>query len=224
MGAMLMTEPIFDESTERTYDRLPGVYKFEDTNHDWTMKRYLSGACKALFELDTLITRFRYTPPEDGYLEEVDLHSDLVDPVTADASWLPWLSQLVGVHSEQLLTEAAQRDRIAQAFDGARPGTKSAIIQAAQTVLTGTKTVYVYQFSNDTSGINGGTEWEILILTLSDETAGDVIAAVTNLGAKPAGVKLYHDNYGADWDTVEANLPTWDDWEATTWQDLEQQS
>jgi hypothetical protein len=216
-----MTEPIFTEATERTYERLPGVYRFEDTKTDWTMKRYLSGICLPLNELDVLIDRFRYTPEDDGYFDTIDLSSALVDPDFADTAWLPWLAQLVGVNFDYLQDEATQRERIKHAFEGARPGSEAAIIQAAQTVLTGTKTVYVYPHS-DLGGIGAGTQWEVLIRTIAAETTGDVVEAVTNLGAKPAGVKLYHETYGASWDTIEAAAPTWADWEALTWEELEQ--
>lgn len=171
--------------------------------------------------MDVLIDRIKYVPPQDGP-ELMDLHSDLVDPDQADAAWLPWLAQLVGVHFDYLLTEAQKRERIRAAIGGVRAGTKAAIIQAAQAVLTGTKTVYVYPFSNVVSGINAGTQWEVLILTLSAETVSDVITAVVNAGAKPAGVKLYHTTYGANWNTVEATYPTWADWELKTWEQVEQ--
>lgn len=216
-----MTEPFFDDATERMYARLPGVYRFEDANHNWTLKRYMSGIGVTLEELNVLIDRFTYTPLDDGYKETPDLHSDLVDPMNADVAWLPWLAQLVGVNFDFLLSEASQRMRIANALDGAQPGTEAAIIQAAQTVLTGSKTVFVYPRSNDVGGVGAGTQWEILIKTLTAETTGDVVAAVTNLGAKPAGIKLYHQAYGATWDTIAAAKPTWADWDASTWQDLE---
>lgn len=216
-----MTEPVFTESTERLWERMPGVYKFEDAQHEWQMKRWLSGVVDVFGDVDTLIDRIKYVPPEDGP-ELQDLHSDLVDPNQADAAWLPWLAQLVGVHFDYLLTEVQKRERIASAIGGVRAGTKAAIIQAVQAVLTGTKTVYVYPFSNAVGGINAGTQWEVLIMTLAAETVSDVVQAVVNAGAKPAGVKLYHVTYGATWTTVEAAKPTWTNWDATTWEQLEQ--
>lgn len=215
-----MTEPMYEETTERAYDRLPGVYKFEDTRNDWTMKRYMSGIFGVLDEINVLIDRIRYVPVDDTD-DETDLHSDLVDPAQADSEWLGWLAQLVGVNNDYVSDETVKRDRIAHTYDGAQPGTKAALIQAAQSVLTGTKEVFVYPFSNNTGGIGAGTQWEVLIITRADETAGDVVAAVTNLGAKPAGVKIFHDNFGASWTIVETQFDVWDDWDAATWQQIE---
>lgn len=217
-----MSEPIFSEATEIFYSRLPGVYRFEDSQRDWVFKRWLSGILESYGELDTLIDRFKYVPPEDGP-DVMDLTSDLVDPESADAEWLPWLGQLVGVNFAYLLDEASRRTAIANAISGVQAGTKAAIIQAAQTVLTGTKTVYVYPFSNNVGGIGSGTQWEVLVMTIAAETASDPVTAIINLGAKPAGVKLYHVTYGASWTTVEGSFPTWADWEAApTWADIEQ--
>ena len=216
-----MSEPIFSTATENFYNRLPSVYRFEDARRDWVFKRWLSGVLDSQGEIETLISRFKYVPPEDGP-DVQDLHSDLVDPTTADAAWLPWLAQLVGVNYDYILDEPSRRTAIANAIGGVQAGTKAAIIQAAQTVLTGSKTVYVYPFSNNVGGIGAGTQWEVLVMTIAAETASDPVTAIINLGAKPAGVKLYHVTYGADWDTIESTFPTWDDWDSTTWADMEQ--
>lgn len=216
-----MTEPIFTESTERWWAKIPGVYRFEDAQLDWPMKRWLAGIGDVYNEVDVLIDRIKYVPADDG-IDEMDLHSDLVDPQQADATWLPWLAQLVGVKFDYLLTEQQKRDRITNAIGGVQAGTKAAIIQAAQSVLTGTKTVYVYPFSNTIGGIDAGTQWEVLVMTIAAETVSDPVVAIINAGAKPAGVKLYHDTYGANWTTVETAFSTWDAWDATTWETMEQ--
>jgi hypothetical protein len=215
-----MTEPIYDDTTERAYLRLPSVYRFEDARNNWTMKKYMQSIFGVLDEVNTLLDRFTYVPPDD-LTEETDLSSDLVNPVNADAEWLPWLAQLVGVNNDYVTDEALKRTRIENAFDGARPGTKEALIQAVQTILTGTKEVYVHPFSNNVGGIGSGTQWEVLIITRAEETNGDVVATVTNLGAKPAGVKIYWDTYGSNWTLVEGTLPTWADWDSKTWQQIE---
>lgn len=214
-----MAEPIYDETVERFYDRLPGLYKFEDTQNDWTMKKFIASICEQLHVVDHLSDRFIYAPPEDHPVEE-QKHSDLVDPMYADAAWLPWLAQMVGIHFTTVLTDAQKRGMIANALGGVQAGTTASIIQAAQTVLTGTKTVYVYPASNLT-GIGAGTQWEVLVVTLPEETTTDPTLAVIAAGAKPAGVKLYHQTYGASWNTIEASLPTWNDWETRTWDEIE---
>lgn len=215
-----MTEPIYTDTTERLWEQqVPEVYKFEDSRNDWAMKKFISANGDVLNELDVLVDRIKYVPLDDT-TEEPDLHSDLVDPWLADVEWLDWLAQLVGVHFRPGLTDTDKRTLIANAIGGVRAGTEAAIVQAVQTVLTGTKTVYIYPFSN-LSGIGAGTQWEVLILTLSEETTADVVETVINAGAKPAGVKLYHENYGANWTTVEGTYATWTAWDATTWETIE---
>lgn len=216
-----MPEPTFSEATERFYASLPGVYRFEDANNGWQMKSWIAGILDVQGEIETLLTRIKYVPPEDGPAVE-DLHSDLVDPDTADEAWLPWLAQLVGVRFNYTLTEAQRRERIKSAIGGVRAGTKAHMIEAAKAVLTGTQTVYVYPFSNAVGGINAGTQWEVLVITKPDETAGDVVAAIVNAGAKPAGVKITHVTDSNTWAEVEAAFPTWAQWDAATWQQIEQ--
>lgn len=214
-----MTEPIYTETTERLWDeQVPGVYQFEDSRNDWSMKKYVSATGDVLDEVGVLVDRIKYIPLDDG--EEADLHSDLVDPWQADTAWLNWLAQLVGVKFRAGLSENDKRTQIATAVGGVRAGTNAAIVQAVQTILTGTKTVYVYQFSNLT-GIGAGTQWEVLILTLSEETTADVVNTVIAAGAKPAGVKLYHEYYGANWTAMESAYTTWNAWELP-WEDIEQ--
>jgi hypothetical protein len=214
-----MTEPIYSETTERLWEeQIPGVYRFEDARNDWTMKKYVGSFGDVLSEVDVLVDRIKYVPPEDDP-GPTDLYSDLVDPWQADAEWLPWLAQLVGVKFRAGLAVSDQRTQIATAIGGVRAGTPQAIAQVVQTILTGTKTVYIYPRSN-LGGIDAGSQWEVLILTLSEETTADVVATVIAAGAKPAGIKLYHDNYGASWNTQEAAYTTWTAWEKP-WQDIE---
>lgn len=50
----------------------------------------------------------------------------------------------------------------------------------------------------------------------------DPAQAIIDRGAKPAGIILYNVSFGSSWDEVEANLPTWNDWEAHTWTEIEE--
>jgi len=45
----------------------------------------------------------------------------------------------------------------------------------------------------------------------------DPVQTVIDLNAKPAGVKLYHESFSADWASIMAAFPTWADWNAHTW-------
>lgn len=213
-----MPEPIFDETTERLYKRLPEVYRTYDIKQGWQFKKWLSGICNSQNEVDSLITRFSYTPPEDGVPTDT---SDLVDPATADAAWLPWLAQLVGVVLAPADTEAERREHIGSALSGIKAGTKAAMAEAAKKVLTGTKSVAVYDHSNLT-GLGVGDQWEVLVRTIQAETLSNPVDAIIAVGAKPAGVKLYHQYYGASWQTIETTYPTWAGWEGKTWQQIEE--
>lgn len=216
-----MSEPMFSDATELFYDKLPGIYRHEDALNGWTLKCWISGIMDSFQDVDDLIERIKYTPLDDG-MEEADLSSDLVDPDTADSAWLPWLAQLVGVQFTYATVDADKRMRIAGAISGTQAGTMASIIQAAQSVLTGTKTVYVYPKSNSVGGVGAGTQWEVLIKTLAAETVSDVLVAINQAGVKPAGIKLYYTALSATWAGVESTYPTWADWDAHTWADIEQ--
>lgn len=212
-------EPVFDTTTERIYSRLPIAYQKEDAKLGWPLKKWLSGACSVMNDVEDLYDRFDYTPPEDGGSKSDT--SDLVDPARTNTAWLPWLAQLVGVNLQPGDSIQLQRDKIAARKAGIKIGTINSIVEVVKTVLTGTKSVYVYNHSDDT-GIGAGSEWDVLILTVQTETLSDPIAAVIEAGVKPAGVKLWHAYYGAPWDDIESMVPTWEDWEQRTWQKLEE--
>lgn len=143
--------------------------------------------------------------------------SDLVDPAGADDAWLPWLGQLLGVTLPPSLSPAERRDAVTFASSGFRSGTKGAVADAARSVLTGTRYARVYDHSIPVNGVlTPGGQWDVTIVTRATETpaTADVVAAVVRKAAKPAGVKLYTVPYAASWDTIEAQLPSWDAWEA----------
>lgn len=212
-----MAEPVFSDATERLYGRLPQVYRSEDEGQDWLLKKWLSGVVDQLGDVEVLIDRFAYVTPDEGVPNDT---SDLVDPVTADAEWLPWLAQLVGV---KLPTgDEASRRALISSPAKFKAGTKAAIKAAVQTVLTGEKHVEVYDHSTDSSTIGAAGQWDVLIVTRGTETSSDPIAAVIALGAKPAGVKLWAKTYSTTWDALEAGMPTWTGWDARTWSEVEE--
>lgn len=212
-----MTEPIYSEDGERLWERLPQTYRTEDDTNNWQMKRYLSGTTDQLGEIGVLIDRINYIDPPEG---EPGDTSDLVDPNAADVEWLPWLAQLLGV---RVLSgnEAADRAKLSSPAKF-QAGTKSAIRVAAQNVLSGEKHVEVYDHTTNVSGVGLGGQWDVLIVTRDTETLSDPIAEVIKVGAKPAGVKLWHITYTATWDAIEAAFPTWADLDAATWGEIEE--
>lgn len=214
-----MSEPTFSATTERLYSRLPGAYRQADIDQDWLLKRWLSGVVDLLGTVDTLIDRFAYVTPDAG--GAADSTSDLVDPATADADWLQWLSQLIGRPWIPGMATATVREEIASALSGIKPGTRLAIAEAAKAALSGEKTVRIYPRSTSTGGgLYTGDEWDVLIVTRPDETVSDPVDAVIAAGAKPAGVSLHSDTYEADWATLEAAYTTWTGWELP-WDDIE---
>lgn len=198
------------ESVLAMYDGLPEHYRSADeAAGDYPLLRFLAGIGLELGAVDVLRERIDYvTVPDGGELGDT---SDLADPTTADATWLPWLAQLVGVNLAPGLPEDARRDAVEFASAGWRAGTKSSVADAARSVLTGTKFAVVYDHS--TAAVRGtASVWDVLIVTRPTETPDPaaVLTAVVARGAKPAGVVLHHLAYEAEFATVETTYPTWD--------------
>lgn len=195
------------EALGRLYGRLPDHYRSADADAGYPMFKWIAGMCRVLSDVEDLLERIDYVAPADGGAPGDT--SDLVDPATADAAWLPWLAQLVGVRLRPDFTDAEKRDAIRYASSGWRAGTKTAVADAAKTELTGTQYAKVYDHSVSVPG-DGGV-WDVLIITRVTETPDPsrVLAAVVKRGAKPAGVVLHHRAYEASWDTVVATYPTW---------------
>ena len=178
-----MPEPIFDDTTERVYARLPEHFRRSDIAQDYTLKKYLSGICKEQDAITTLIERLDYTPPEDG--GDPDDTSELVDPRFADESWLPWLAQLLGVNLNTRVVDINVRNEIINASNGYLAGTDNAIIAAVQTELVGTKSVRLKKRSTS-SGAGGA--WDLLIQTLSSETLANILPSSIII---PSSVRNY---------------------------------
>lgn len=227
--------PYMSVLVDRLYSRLPEVYRTMDTvNSDWPFKRYLAGALDLAGQIDQTVVGITGDrpigplAPEPWALSAQELldwraaratrASALGDPVQADAAWLTWMAQMVGARLDPAATEQERRDTIQYATSGWRGGTRSAIADAAKSVLTGTKYARVIPHFRSASGggIEPGTVWDIVIVTLTAETPdpAQVLGAVLRKGVKPAGATLYHSAYQATWEQIEAIFPQWRDWEA----------
>jgi hypothetical protein len=220
-------EPDVHPTTRRLYDQLPELYRNADRDRaegpdGYPLLRYLSLAGDIAGALEDLADRIQYIAPDEG--GPAGDTSDLADPDTADAVWLSYLAQLVGVQLEPKLSDTEQRDAIRYAPAGWRAGTKTAVADAAKTALTGDKYARVYDHATTRQDAGTQTEWDVLIVTRPSETPDvqAVLDTVVAKGAKPVGVQLHHEAYDATWDTIETKKPTWDDWEAGTWADLEE--
>jgi hypothetical protein len=221
-----MTEPIFSDTMEALWSQLPDIYRLEDaaqTGPDFPMKRWLSGVVDQLGEVQEVIKRIDFETA-DAREDDSQASSDLANPVTADAKWLPWIGQLVGLRDDPAMTDQARRDQVTAAAGGFRSGTKGAIAAAVTASLTGSRVVSVYDHSI-TDPYDGGGEWDVLIVTRGTETpvsSAQLIANVIAAGAKPAGVVLHHRGFEASWATIEGARPTWADWQSATWAQIEE--
>jgi len=236
--------PYMSALVDRLWDRLPETYRRMDANDlTWPFKRYLGGVLDHAGTIDATITAVAGdrpvgpAAPEPWGLAPDELErwrearvtrpSALADPDQAEASWLPWLAQLVGARLDPAATEAERRDTIRYATSGWRGGTRGAIEDAARSALTGTRFVRAVPHSvpSESGGIEPGTVWDITIVTRTAETPDPdaVLGAVLRKGVKPAGAVLWHASYQATWDQIEAILPTWADWEdAGGWTAIEE--
>lgn len=217
--------PQFGVTTMRLYERLPEYIRLADARQTMPnglshpLLRFISSVVDTASEVERTIQRLDYD------LDGGNTTSDLVDPRTADARWLPWLGQLVGARITPNLSEAEARDAVLYASAGFRAGTKQAVADAAKTELTGAKAARVYDHSTDTAGgLGTATQWDVLIVTRPSETPSiaAVIAAVERRNAKPAGVVLHYATYEASWAAIHANLPTWGHWRGKTWRTIQE--
>jgi hypothetical protein len=237
------TVPYMSTLVDRLYRRLPEVYRTMDAaNSDWPLKRYLAGLLTTAGAIgdtfDAIRGDFPVGPstPQPWALSPDELAvwtanrinrpSALGDPNQADPAWLPWLAQLVGAPLPPGASVQEQRDTIAFATSGWRGGTRQAIADAARTALTGSMYAQVapHTIPTDSGGTQAGGVWDITIITRDSETPDPaaVLNAVLSKGVKPAGAVLHHATYGASWAQVEAVFPTWSDWNAATWSQIEQ--
>lgn len=200
-----MPRPVVGDLTERLYASLPAFYRAADEadpTGDYPLLRWLSLVGDQADEAEVILDRIDVVlPDEGGAAGDV---SELVDPALADAAWLDWLAQHVGVRLPAAMPTAQRRDVIADAATGWRSGTRIAIEAAARATLTGTRQV-------DVMAHYGGDPWVIAVRTIPTETpdSAATLAAILDAPAKPAGYDLVHVAYSATWDVIEAEYPTW---------------
>lgn len=242
------TVAVMSTLVNRLYGRLPEVYRTMDAaDRTWLLKRYLAGILSPAGDIDDLVAAINGDrpvgppSPEPWALPADELAvwrdnrltraSALGDPEQAQAAWLPWLAQIVGARLNTGASETEQRDTIRYATSGWRAGTRSAIVDAAKSALTGTRYARVVPHTkvNGSDDLEAGTPWDITVVTRTSETPdpGIVLGAILRKGVKPAGAVLWHKSYNASWDDLEAGRPTWDtggsnDWDGTSWTEIEE--
>lgn len=186
--------PTVGAVTESVYAALPEFYRDADAAQDdgpsnYPLLRYLSLVLDQLEPIGELITRLTYIAQDErgdqpdggrmgvpepwqrfgddtfgaGTFGDADT-SDLVNPSTADAGWLPWLAQLLGVNITGLTVDEA---RAALADPGSywAHGTPSAIAREVGRQLPDGAYVDVHPHY-------GGDPFVIVVITKADETYG----------------------------------------------------
>jgi hypothetical protein len=212
-----MPLPTVTATTQHRFDLLPELYReadrVEPSGGGWPLLRFLALLGDQAGDIEVLLDRFAYVPLEDGGAPGDT--SDLVDPTTADAAWLAWLAQQIGIDPGDR-TVAELRAAIADASTGWRAGSQAAVRSEVQTQLTGAKHVGIWDhWEND--------EWRVAIGTRHVETADEAAVLVAANRTKPAGVQFEHVWGVGTWADFEAAGGTWADFENpagpwdTTW-------
>lgn len=205
------------DATQRWFERLP-AYVQEGDNGD--LRQWLSLLGDQLGDVGLRLDLMNFV--RDEATGEVIQASALVDATQAgrltDAlAQLRWLAQLLGANLGKTSTLNEQIDAVRYATTGWRAGTKAALADAARSVLGGTKYVLIEPHY-------AGDRWTINIRTRASETPDDtaVVNAIYAKGAKPAGVVLLNIFFDTDWATLEADRPTWGDWDGYSWLAIEE--
>lgn len=225
--------PTVGPFTEALYSRLPALYRDADEAQDegasnYPLLRYLSLVGDQLTRVATLLGRFTFDALDerDNTDEPWDRYgtglfgtgvygdtsvADLVDPWTADAGWLPWLAQLLGIDVTGLTVDE-QRAALADPSAAWAHGTRDAIVRAVRPRLPDSSYVDVVPHhlgdpftlglvtkGDETTGVITWAELEAAAPTWADLEAlgswGNTVTASlirAAQGERPAGYRLAH--------------------------------
>lgn len=182
--------------------KLPDFYRTADPqqNPPYPLLVYTRAASQGLCRVEQLYDRIDYRSPENG--GPVHSTSDLVDPQTADAAWLPWLAQLIGDDMRHLgvfPSEADQRNAISHATSGWQAGSTQSLADAVSALLQGQRQVTVVPRY-------GGDPHTILLFSFEDETPvgyAEILQTIEDADVKPAGIKIVVEiRLGASYDQL----------------------
>lgn len=192
MSPSTIAAPTLDPVAAEYYrSLLPLAYA--DADLGWPLLNFLAALGAITQGVDDIV---RDSPEGPGW-------SVLFDVDRAPLDVLPWLGQWVGVTVDTTRTDADQRQQIRDE-SGFRRGTPAAIVAAAQTTLTGTKTVLMYE--RDTGA------YRLTIHTFSDETPDPAATLAAILTQKPAGIILFYSVIPTwTWRTLRDSFSTWQD-------------
>lgn len=144
-----MTAPV-DSFAIEVYDKLEPV-AHEDEQNGWALSEFVSALGTMFQQVDTLVSD---TDAGPGWSQVMDVNR-------VPSYGLSWLAQFVGVTVDPTIGDSAQRTRI-KSTDGFKRGTPGAMIAAAQSFLTGGKTVILRE--------RNGSPWLITVVTRTVET------------------------------------------------------
>lgn len=163
--------PTLTDTGQRLYDSLAPLMA-QDAQNGFA-GQILCGAFATMLDPAAYVAR----DDEDGNLPGFAV---LFDVDNLQAEWLPWLAQFVGDSSavQNSTDVAAQRTLIKTPVNYVR-GRPGAIRVAAQTTLTGTKSVLLLQRT-------GGNPWTVTIWTYDTETPNPPATKLAILSAMPA--------------------------------------
>lgn len=118
-------------------------------------------------------------------------------PGSAPAAWLPWAAQFVGVRLDPSReSESRMRERFAD-VEGFRRGGVEALKAAARPLLTGTRSIMVFERHGDAD--------HVLVSTMESETPDPAAVLAALEAACPSGIILSHATYaGGDYATLAA--------------------
>jgi hypothetical protein len=180
---------------------------------EFPLLRWISLMGDQLGEMEALLDRIDARSLEEG--GDGTEVSALADPAAADPGWLEWLGRFVGVVPGDLSTSERRSAVAAAAVQ--RPGSRSSIAAAAATALTGSRDVLVRDHF-------GGDQWRIEVRTRVSQTPDPaaVLDAIARARVKPAGTEIVLTGYEASWEVLEAQRPTWAEWDGNTWTTIEE--
>jgi hypothetical protein len=240
-----MAQPAVSVTTQRQYEGLPEIYRESDAQQlsggGFPLLRFMSLIADQAGDVEALLDRIGYRAVFDGGAPGDT--SDLTDPVTADAAWLPWLAQLVGIRFDEVFGVNERRAAITSAADGWRAGSTRSVVAAVQSVLAGNRLVIIDRHHE-------GDDHKVLIRTRTSETEiltwrsleatyptwgeledpsswgalnpRNVLRTLEVRQVKPAGVQFFHELGTLTWGRLESEAPSWADIEALgSWAALE---
>lgn len=227
-----MPAPAVTATTESVWDRFPEKDRLADVDHDWTLLRFLSLLFDQMHAVTALVDRFGVTAPGES--------SDLTDPESADAAWLPWLAQIAGIDPTMSPGEL-RLALLARRFDA---GSLRSVRETVEALLGGEKRYQIIPHADgdpwvvriiadpDDAGAATWMTWDVdyptwgqleRVATWADlEVNADLSDRLALEAVRPAGVTFDVVLAYTSWELLELTVTSWTQWEAmTSWSDYE---